>query len=208
MKVLELFKGTGSVTKYYKSKIESHIVEVISLDILKKYEPTICMDIMDFDYKKYKVGEFDIIWASPECKIFSSLQNTWVGRKWDTLDDLNIARKNNTCYINKTLEIIDYLKPRLYFLENPLYSKIWDYIDKEKWNNFVIVDYCRFGTIYKKPTKILTNKKINDVRCNRKTKHDFLIGVNSKKMGHKKGDKTKLDERYCVPQDLLKYLLE
>ena len=163
---------------------------------------------MDFDYKKYKVGEFDIIWASPECKIFSSLQNTWVGRKWDTLDDLNIARKNNTCYINKTLEIIDYLKPRLYFLENPLYSKIWDYIDKEKWNNFVIVDYCRFGTIYKKPTKILTNKKINDVRCNRKTKHDFLIGVNSKKMGHKKGDKTKLDERYCVPQDLLKYLLE
>ena len=206
MKVLELFKGTGSITKYYQDTD----VEVISLDILKKYDPTLCMDIMDFEYKKYKVGEFDIIWASPECKIFSMLQNTWVGRKWETMEDLNKARQHNACFINRTLEIIEYLKPKLYFLENPLNSKIWDYIDKTKWNNFVTVDYCRFGTVYKKPTKILTNKILNDVRCNRKGKHDFRIGIGQGKLckGSRFADKTDLDERYGVPQELLKYLIE
>ena len=34
MKVLELFKGTGSITNFYKN---NKSVEVISLDILKKY---------------------------------------------------------------------------------------------------------------------------------------------------------------------------
>ena len=49
MKVLELFKGTGSITKYY----ENTDIEVISLDILQKYNPTICTDIMTWDYKVY-----------------------------------------------------------------------------------------------------------------------------------------------------------
>ncbi len=36
---------------------------------------------MEFDYKQYEPNEFEIIWASPECKVFSQLQNTWIGRK-------------------------------------------------------------------------------------------------------------------------------
>ena len=44
MKVLELFKGTGSITNYYSNSD----VEVISLDILEKYNPTICSDIMTY----------------------------------------------------------------------------------------------------------------------------------------------------------------
>ena len=81
MKILELFKGTGSISKFYK---DNKNVEIISLDILEKYNPTICCDIMEFDYKIYKQGEFDIIWASPECMIFSQLQYTHIGvnRKW------------------------------------------------------------------------------------------------------------------------------
>ena len=34
MRVLELFKGSGSITKFYENNND---VEVISLDILKKY---------------------------------------------------------------------------------------------------------------------------------------------------------------------------
>ena len=213
MKILELFKGTGSITKYFKNNKE---VEIISLDILEKYNPTICMDIMDFDYSIYKVGEFDIIWASPECKIFSKLQYTHIGksRKWKNKEELEIEQLNHTCFINKTLEIIDYLKPKYYFVENPLYSKIWSYIDNIKWNSYIIVDYCRFGTIYKKSTKILTNKKIDDVRCKRKGKHDFRLGVG--KGGsidirdglHKKHDTTNLNDRYSIPPLLIKYLLD
>ena len=79
MKLLELFKGTGSVGKVFKQVHPEG--EVYSVDILKKYEPTFCGDIMDFDYKQFKEGHFDIIWASPECKVFSVLQNTWL-KNW------------------------------------------------------------------------------------------------------------------------------
>ena len=58
MKVLELFKGSGSITKYYQNNDD---VEVISLDFEKKYNPTICCDIMEFDYKQYDIGYFSII---------------------------------------------------------------------------------------------------------------------------------------------------
>ena len=85
MRILELFKGTGSITKYF---IDNNDVEVISLDILEKYKPTICSDIMTFDYKQFDIGYFDIIWASPECKIFSVLQHAWIIRKWSTKENL------------------------------------------------------------------------------------------------------------------------
>ncbi len=48
MKILELFKGSGSITKYYEGTDN----EVISLDFEKKYEPDICCDIMDWNYKE------------------------------------------------------------------------------------------------------------------------------------------------------------
>ena len=105
IRVLELFKGTGSITKHFQFNDE---VEIISLDILKKYKQTIVCDILDFDYRKFEVyvGSFDIIWASPECKIFSHLQYTNIGRKWATKQDLINEQQKNSVFINKTIEII------------------------------------------------------------------------------------------------------
>lgn len=198
MKVLELFKGSGSITNYYKDNKE---VEVISLDIVKKYNPTICSDIMNFDYKQFDIGHFDIIWASPECKIFSILQNTWIGRKWKSREHLTEEQKKHSKFINKTIEIIDYLKPKYYFIENPNSSKIWDFIENKNYTkDFVIADYCQFGYKYKKPTKILTNKKLENVRCK-------CIGKHEIKMGALGTQKTTLLERYSIPQKLLDYLL-
>ena len=191
MKVLELFKGTGSISKYF----EDTDTEVISLDILEKYKPTICCDIMDFDYKKYSVGYFDIIWASPECKVYSQLQYCWIGRKYESRKEIDNMRIEDSKYINRAIEIIDYLKPKYYFIENPLSSSIWEYIDNKDYiSNYVIVDYCYFGFSYKKPTKILTNKKLDNKRCKCK---------NHKRPFQLTGD---IDERYSMPQPLLKYL--
>ena len=210
MKVLELFKGSGSISKYFKN---NENVEVISLDILEKYNPTICSDILTFNYKQFDIGYFDIIWASPECKIFSGLQFALIGRSWKDKNELIEEQKKNSIFINKTIEIIDYLKPKYYFIENPRYSQIWKYIDNiEYLNNFVIIDYCSFGYKYKKPTKILTNKKLDNVlcKCIGKPKHPFKIGINSKYETTKNKiscDPTTLEERYSIPQKLLKYLL-
>ena len=205
MKILELFKGTGSITKYYENKDN----EIISLDILEKYKPSICCDIINWDYTIYPKGYFDIIWASPECKIFSPLQNTHIGKKWKDKKELQYERDKNSIFIKKTIEIIEYFKPTYYFIENPLYSKIWDYVDDNYKNDFVIVDYCYFGYNYKKPTKILTNKKLENKRCSCK-KHDMRIGVSSKanmkNANVVRGDSTTLNERYSIPPILLEYL--
>jgi len=49
MKLLELFSGTGSV-----SKSVGHLYdEIISIDILEKFNPTEVADILKWNYKKY-----------------------------------------------------------------------------------------------------------------------------------------------------------
>ena len=59
-KLSELFSGTGSVGKVAKELR----FEVVSLD-LKNAD--INIDILQFDYKIYPVGYFDVIWSSPPC---------------------------------------------------------------------------------------------------------------------------------------------
>jgi hypothetical protein len=212
MKVLELFKGSGSITKFYEN---NNNVEVISLDILEKYKPTIVSDIMKFDYKQFDIGYFDIIWASPECKVYSQLQYTHIGKKWKDKEDLYEAQKKDSIFINKTIEIIEYLKPKYYFIENPRYSKIFDFIENENFKkDFVIVDYCAFGYNYKKPTKILTNRNLDNVlcKCTGNPKHPMRLGASSKQFLTERPniqmpDNTTLLERYSIPQGLLEYLL-
>lgn len=202
MKILELFKGTGSVGKCFPD------AEVYSVDILKKYNPTYCGDIMDFDYKQFEVGYFDIIWASPECKIFSQLQRTHIGkdRKWKSKDDLDIERQKNWKYVLKVLDIIDYLKPKYWFIENPFNSAMKD-IPQMKHLKSYRLDYCRFGYPYNKPTRIWTNKEIEEHRCNCVGKHSFRLGMVNFLFEGQITDQTTINQRYSIPPDLVKYLI-
>ena len=65
MKLVELFCGTKSVGKVF----EKYGYEVISLDIEKKFNPTICSDFMEWDYKS--IENVDILWASTDCSCYS-----------------------------------------------------------------------------------------------------------------------------------------
>ena len=206
MKVLELFSGSKSITKFFENLPN---VEVISLDFEKKYNPDICCDIMEFDYKQYDVGHFDIVWASPECKVFSILQNSLLGRKGGFINKEELIKKQleNSKYILKTIEIIKYLNPKYYFIENPQYSTIWNYIPQE-FNIGVNVSYCMFGYDYKKNTRILTNKVLEDCLCKKKNKLNLCNNKNihNATIGKFGSQKQTLLERYSIPQDLLKYL--
>ena len=199
--ILELFKGSGSITNYYK---DDPNVEVISLDFDPKYKPDICCDIMNWDYKTYPVNHFDIIWASPECNIYSTLQYTHIGRKWKDKEHLIDEQKKHIKFMLKTIEIIEYFNPDFYYIENPDKSMIWNYIiDNDISKKYVRVDYCKFGFNYRKRTKILTNKILDNVLCD-KPKHDIKIGFQKK--GQADYPKSLL-ERYSIPQKLLRYLL-
>ena len=207
MRVLELFKGTGSVGKVIKANYPD--AEIVSLDILEKYEPTICCDILEWDYKQYPEGHFDLIWGSPECKIYSTLQYTLIGRKWADRAELDAAREEHSKYVKKVLEIIDYFQPKRWYIENPYYSAMKDF-DFMRIRQSYRFDYCRFGYKYKKPTRIWTNRTdlINHI-CQCDGKHEYRLGISSKALV-KEGqtaDTTTTNERYSIPPSLMELLL-
>ena len=104
MKVLELFSGTGSVGKCCKALGW----DVVSVDMILPADHK--CDIMDFDYKQYDKGYFDIIWASPPCATFSKLKDALIGRYSFTKESIIKDIENiGLPILNKTLEIIDVL---------------------------------------------------------------------------------------------------
>ena len=54
---------------------------VTTLDIDKNTHPTVCANVLDFDYKShFKPGDFDVVWASPPCDTFSAARRSNIGR--------------------------------------------------------------------------------------------------------------------------------
>ena len=106
MRILELFSGTGSVGKVFGSDGW----EVVSLDIDKKANASICADIRTWDYTIFDVGHFDVVWASPVCTHYSRARTTA-----KTPRDLEWADS----LVLRALEIIEYFKPKYWYIENP-----------------------------------------------------------------------------------------
>jgi hypothetical protein len=67
MKGLELFCGTKSFTTVAEAR--GH--ECRTLDNDQRFNPTYCMDIMDFEPSVLGDWKPDVIWASPPCEFFT-----------------------------------------------------------------------------------------------------------------------------------------
>jgi len=152
MRLLELFSGTKSVSKAVGDMFE----QVVSVDILDKYNPTHCADINLWNYKQYPPGYFSHIWGSPPCTEYSRLkQNTGMNTDLDTADQ-NVLR---------LFEIIDYFKPQKWFIENPQTGMLKDRAFMEGLS-FYDVDYCRYTDWgYRKRTRIWTNVEYQNTLC-------------------------------------------
>ena len=158
MNVLELFSGTGSVGKVCKEIGWN----VISVDL--ELEATHKEDILSFDYKQYPQDHFSMIWASPPCLNYSICKNCWLGRplkqlggKIYTPEIREELRKESDKLVSKTLEIIDYFKPEVWYMENPASSDLKNR-DIVKGLPYYVVDYCMYCDWgYKKSTRIWTN---------------------------------------------------
>ena len=142
LKLLELFAGTGSVGKVFQQA--GH--DVVSLDITDKggIKPTVEIDIMEWDYKQYPPGTFQVLWASPPCEHYSLARTTAkTPRDFPYYDAL----------VEKTLEIIDWQNPTYWFLENPQSGllKSRPFMADLPW---VDVDYCMYGAFYRKRTRL------------------------------------------------------
>jgi len=116
MKFLELFSGNKSISKVFIKEFEG--LEVLSLDIEQKLNPDVCIDILKWDYKIYPEGHFDIIWASPDCRSWS-VAGYGRHRQLPSLIPKTETAILGELLIHKTLEIINYFKPKIWFIENP-----------------------------------------------------------------------------------------
>ena len=151
MKVLELFCGTKSISKVFEER--GH--ETFTVDNDKQHDPTLCVDILNFEIKDLpkEWRNPDVVWASPPCTAFSvaSIYRYWNSKgnpkSWRTYIGLAIVKK--------TIELIEDLKPKFWFIENPR-----GMLRKQEFMinlNKNTVTYCQYGSKVQKPTDIWNN---------------------------------------------------
>ena len=169
IKVLELFAGSRSFSKVaeefgYKAyctdfKSFNKIDQVCDIfDNIWKILKTTNEDY-NFDINKLReeFGEPDIIWASPPCTTFSvaSIGHHWKGGNRAYIPKTEKA-KVGIKMVQKTLDIINELNPKYYYIENPrgLLRKL-PVIKSVALRRTVC--YCKYGENRMKPTDIWTN---------------------------------------------------
>lgn len=163
----------------------------------------------------------DIIVASPLCQSFScalAVKGGTVGWKkladnsieLRTLDEIKECLKSNPYMKNwkadvmkqratlglnciwNTLRIIDRFKSKYWYIENPKYSLIWNYIknncDFDGIDNFA--DYSAYGFLTQKPTNFLSNINLN-LKTGGYTKPKKIKENNKTYLVYKDGKKVK-----------------
>jgi len=147
MNTIELFCGTKSFSKV----MEKHGHKTFTIDNNSIFCPDLCVDILDIDIDKLP-QDIDILWASCPCQTFSV-----AGRKTNYINFVpqNKKAEIGIKLVEKTLEIIDKIKPKYFFIENPMgYLRKFPFMQKLRR---VDVWYCQYGDTRAKPTDIWTN---------------------------------------------------
>ena len=145
-RLLELCCGSKSVSKYF----EAQGWECVTVDIDKKFEPTIIADVRDIDPPNtWKAGEFDVVWCSPPCTFFS-IARSRAPRDFRSADQIVIA-----CWDIIRHLISDTTKNVFWFMENPAtgYLKTRPYMQEFEEEKKTLC-YCKYGCPYKKSTNI------------------------------------------------------
>ena len=198
IKLLELFKGSGSVGKV-AVKVG---YAVVSVDLDPIYTPDIETDILEWDYKKFsKDNNYipDYIWASPPCNTYSPLVYPLKERDPKTARPLKARAVLGTKILYKTLEIINYFKslnPNLcYCIENPRGMMRKDKRMK-KLPYMATTYYCYYGGKKLKATDFWSNyplglKEIDGV-CK---KYTPVVDLNN------------IKDRYSIPSKLIKQII-
>tara|TARA_A100000172_G_scaffold59143_1_gene38794 strand:+ start:199 stop:828 length:630 start_codon:yes stop_codon:yes gene_type:complete len=147
VKVLELFAGSRSIGK----AAETLGYTVFSSDLNDFEGIDYAVDILEFDTNKVPFTP-DIVWASPPCTTYSIAAISHHRPHNKPLSDF--AKKSDKI-VKKTLSIINKLKPKAWYIENPR-----GLLRKQNFMSGlprVTVWYCKYGDTRAKPTDIWSN---------------------------------------------------
>lgn len=148
MRVLELFAGTKS----FSNMAEELGLQTFTSDIDPSFDTDYTTDILDFDTCKIPFKP-DIIWASPPCESFSVAS---IGKHWNIDNTPKTQRaEGGVEMVRKAIEIIEELKPKYWFIENPR-GKLRKLDFMQKYHRYTVT-YCQYGDTRMKPTDIWTN---------------------------------------------------
>lgn len=152
MKTIELFCGTKSFSKV----MEKHGHKTFTVDFDKRFNPDLCIDVLDFNMSMIpeEFKQPDIIWASPPCTTFSVAS---ICHYWDNGKPKNDKCLHGILIVKKTIQIINDLKPKYWFIENPR-----GMLRKQEFMQGLprnTITYCQYGAKTQKPTDIWTNFK-------------------------------------------------
>lgn len=179
-------------------------MKYVSLDIEAKYEPDICVSILNWDYKNYfeEHGMPSFIWFSPPCNEYSALNYA----RPEKVPDI----ETSNAIVRRGLEIIKFVGCK-FVIENPQSGSLKNQgiLDDLEYAD---VDYCRYDYPYRKRTRLWNNLGLDRDLCDKKTckfvsngRHMYSIGNSSYKTNVKEvgSKRSRLEQRYSVPERLL-----
>ena len=102
----------------------------------------------------YLPGYFDFVWASPPCTEYNIAKTVGVR---------NLPLADRT--VKAVLNIIDFLQPRHWIIENPVGLLRLRPFMQNLDGNRVTTTYCHFGFPYRKATDLWTNIPVELPRC-------------------------------------------
>ncbi len=200
---LELFAGSAVVSAEAKKRG----FNTITMDIDKKTNPDFCVNVLTWDYKKdlEQYLPINFVWASPPCQQYSKAKSQGVR-------DIEGANK----IVLKTLEILDYLKPKIYIIENPATGLL---TKQEFMLNlpYTDCDFCRYGKPFRKRTRLWNNASLSLQLCNKEcgqminNRHIGSAGCGGRGQGHSKSYSNRsysVYEKQSIPQKLIESILD
>jgi len=152
LRILELFSGSATFSRIAKE----HGHEARTLDFNPNYKADYCRDIITWDWKK-DLGSWrpDVIWASPDCTKFSIANGGRLKEYWSPkMEPFTDDSKKAVEMVKTTLRIIEEIKPKRFFIENPRgMLRLMPFMPK----SVKCITYCSYGAKVQKPTHIWTD---------------------------------------------------
>ena len=197
MEVLDLFCGTKSLKPIVIEKGWKYT----GLDIEEKFNPEICIDFLDWDYKNFVAP--DILWASPDCSVYSMASGSKSFNK--DREPVSDKAKLHLKILDKLKKVINYYleqNPNLiYYVENPTARMVWFMTDYPRYD----ISYCKYGFDRMKPTTIWSNiEGFVPKKCIKKDNCNHIKAPRGSKTGTQGIPR---NERYKIPPELISELI-